>query len=95
MALLFDGFDWDAGNKIKCLKHGVSIAEIQAVLSGDPVIRDDPLHSVQEPRYRAIGRNEEGRTIFVVFTFRQSGSSVFVRPISARYMHSKEFRSYE
>jgi uncharacterized DUF497 family protein len=25
----FDGFDWDAGNREKCRKHGVSTAEIE------------------------------------------------------------------
>nr|WP_255699848.1 BrnT family toxin [Jiella avicenniae] len=93
--MVFDGFEWDAGNKVKCQKHGVLIDEIQAVLSGNPIVREDPLHSAQESRFRAIGRNHEGRTVFIVFTFRHSGNMVFVRPISARYMHSKELRSYE
>jgi uncharacterized DUF497 family protein len=25
------GFDWDSGNRDKCQKHGVSIAEIEAL----------------------------------------------------------------
>jgi uncharacterized protein len=28
------GFDWDEGNREKCRKQGVSIAEIEALLSG-------------------------------------------------------------
>jgi uncharacterized DUF497 family protein len=26
----FDGFNWDSGNREKCQKHGVSIAEIKS-----------------------------------------------------------------
>ena len=25
------GFDWDAGNRAKCQKHGVSVAEVEEV----------------------------------------------------------------
>ena len=33
------GFDWDEGNKSKCQKHGVSIAEIEALFhKSDPLI---------------------------------------------------------
>jgi hypothetical protein len=29
---VIDGFDWDAANREKCSKHGVTIAEIEALL---------------------------------------------------------------
>jgi uncharacterized DUF497 family protein len=29
----FDGFDWDHGNRDKCRKHGVSIGEIESLLT--------------------------------------------------------------
>ena len=29
-------FDWDDGNREKCQKHGVSVTEIEAFLSGTP-----------------------------------------------------------
>jgi uncharacterized DUF497 family protein len=32
----FDGFDWDSGNRAKCQKHGVSIAEIESLFLGTP-----------------------------------------------------------
>lgn len=38
MDVAADGFDWDAGNRDKCQKHGVSIAEIEAFLRGDPKV---------------------------------------------------------
>ena len=28
------GFDWDDGNREKCRKHGVSLAEIEALFHG-------------------------------------------------------------
>ena len=33
--------------------------------------------------------------IFVVFTLRRRGDDILIRPISARYMHDKEVKSYE
>ena len=39
--------------------------------------------------------SEAGRHIFLVFALRQRGGATLVRPISARYMHSKEVQHYE
>ena len=50
----FDGFDWDAGNRDKCAKHGVSVGEIEAMFMGSPMIEPDPAHSAREVRIRAI-----------------------------------------
>ena len=90
----FDGFDWDAGNRDKCGKHGVSVGEIEALFMGSPMIEPDPAHSAREVRIRAIGRVGL-RWIFLVFTFRENGGSRLIRPISARYMHRKEVAFYE
>ena len=89
------GFDWDSGNLAKCRKHGVSIAEIEALLESGPKIAPDLRHSTVEDRYIAVGRNEEGRPLFVAFTFRRRGERAFIRPLSARYMHKKEIEPYE
>ena len=35
------GFEWDQGNWPKCGKHGVSRAEIEYVLSGEPFLDSD------------------------------------------------------
>jgi len=85
------GFDWDDGNWPKCGKHGVSRAEIEDLFSSAPAIFAHPDHSVTEQRLRAIGRNHEGRYIYVSFTFR----GPLIRPVSARYMHQKEIDHYE
>ena len=88
-------FDWDAGNREKCRKHGVSVGEIEAVLSGRPYIGPDPYPRKIEARYQAIDRTAEGRHVFIVFTFREGPAGLAVRPISARYMHAKEVRKHE
>jgi uncharacterized DUF497 family protein len=90
----FDAFDWDEGNRGKCQKHGVSVAEIENLLRSNPPIAPDAKHSDVEDRLIAVGRNEKGRPMFVAFTLRQSGGQLLVRPVSARYMHAKEARRY-
>jgi uncharacterized protein len=55
----------------------------------------DPSHSRGEERFKAIGRSDAGRHIFVVFTLRTRDGNPFIRPIGARYMHRKEIDHYE
>lgn len=88
-------FDWDAGNSEKCRKHGVSIAEIEALFHSGPRIAPDPRHSTAEDRLIAVGRTAAGRAVFVAFTMRVHEGVRLIRPVSARYMHSKEFERYE
>jgi uncharacterized DUF497 family protein len=89
------GFEWDAGNREKCRKHGVSLAEIEALFHGTPRVAPDIRHSVAEQRFIAVGRNAAGRALFVAFTLREAGGVLLIRPISARYMHAEEVRRYE
>ena len=44
MALVADGFDWDAGNRTKCQKHGVTIDEIETFLLDNPRVAPDLKH---------------------------------------------------
>ncbi len=87
------GFDWDDGNWPKCGKHGVSRAEIEEVLLNTPAVMPDP--HPEEPRMRAIGKAIAGRYVFLVFMVRQFNHKLFLRPISARFMHQKEIDHYE
>jgi uncharacterized DUF497 family protein len=93
--ILAAGFEWDAGNREKCQKHGVPLAEIEALFGQPLSIRRDDIHSATEPRYIAVGRNGTGRWIFLVFTYRRRGGRTYIRPIGARYMHRKEIMHYE
>lgn len=87
------GFEWDEGNWPKCTKHGVSKDDIEALFQGFPTVMPDPYP--KEPRMRAIGKNREGRYIFLVFMLRILNGHNLIRPISARYMHQKEIAYYE
>ena len=89
------GFDWDAGNRAKCRKHGVSVAEVEGLFSRSLLIIPDSAHSQGEERLRAIGRTAMGRSVFLVFTIRERAGKRFIRPVSARYMHRKEVKHYE
>lgn len=89
------GFDWDRGNRSKCLKHDVSAEEIESLFLRPIMILPDQAHSLTETRFRAIGKTVTGRHIFLVFTIRDKQGKRYIRPISARYMHSKEAQHYE
>lgn len=83
------GFQWDEGNAQKCLRHGVSHAEIEALFAGHMLLQPDPWEG--ETRLRAIGMTEAGRRVFVVFTIRAQDGGHWIRPISARFMHTREW----
>ena len=88
------GFDWDDGNARKNDKHGVSVAEAEQVFFNTPLlILEDGTHSQQEARLHALGKTDDGRTLHITFTLRQSG--VLIRVISARDMHRKERAIYD
>jgi predicted DNA binding CopG/RHH family protein len=85
----FAGFDWDAGNRKKCQKHGVSIAEIESLFVRIVRIAPDLQHSMTEERFKAIVKTDAGRNVLVAFTLRRRGESTLLRPVSARFMHQK------
>ena len=90
-----EGFDWDAGNSRESAdRHGVAQAEAEQAFFNEPllVLRDDR-HSVDEPRYHALGQTDDGRLLHITFTLRGDGR--LIRVISARDMHRKERARYE
>jgi uncharacterized protein len=95
VSLAVDGFDWDDGNRGKCREHGVSVGEIEALFNAEPLVAPDPKHSTAELRLIAVGRNMDGRPLFVALTLRSRGALNLIRPVSARYMHAKEINAYE
>jgi uncharacterized protein len=88
-------FDWDEGNREKCEKHGLSIREIESLFQSPLSVFPDPEHSSKEERFIGIGKTDEDRSVFIVFTLRRRDEAVLIRPISARYMHKKEIDHYE
>ena len=86
------GFQWDRGNRDKnWLKHEVSNNECEQNFFNEPLlVYADSKHSVSEKRWYALGKTDLNRSLFVVFTIRES----LVRIISARDMHKKEREIY-
>lgn len=79
ITLKVDGFDWDSGNRAKCQKHGVTIAEIEELFLGGPLVAPDPKHSRTEDRFIAIGKTHVGRHALVAFTLRAREGRQFIR----------------
>ncbi len=94
MDVLFqvEGFDWDRGNIEKNWKsHRVSYLECEEVFLNQPlVVQEDDVHSGAENRYFALGKTNDDRHLFIVFTIRNKKARV----ISARDMNRKERRGY-
>ena len=88
------GFDWDDGNRSKCQKHGVTIAEIEALFVRGLRVAPDPKHSADEDRLIAVGKTVTGRPLFVVFTMRTKEGRPLIRPVTARYMQAREIAAY-
>ena len=87
-----EGFDWDQGNIEKNWeRHKVSFLECEEAFFNRPlVVEEDTSHSKSERRYYALGRTNDGRHLFIVFTIRNNK----IRVISARDMNRKERRVY-
>lgn len=87
-----DGFQWDAGNSEKSFyKHKVTNSECEQVFFSQPIIVvDDTKHSGDENRFYLLGRTDQDRLLFVVFTIRKN----LIRIISARDMNKKEREIY-
>ena len=87
-----DGFQWDYGNLEKNLyKHKVTNSECEQVFFNQPIIViDDTKHSEDENRWYLLGRTDQDRFLFVVFTIRKN----LIRIISARDMNKKEREIY-
>ena len=86
------GFDWDAGNREKNVKHRVSDDECEEVFFNLPLVLDsDEAHSQHEDRYYVLGQTHAGRNLFVALTMRGTQ----IRVISARDMTRKERRAYD
>ncbi len=86
------GFDWDEGNKEKNWdKHKVDYPECEQVFFNKPlIISEDIKHSSQEQRCYALGQSDISRTLFIVFTIRNTK----IRIISARDQNKKERMIY-
>ncbi len=89
-----EGFQWDTGNIDKNWeRHRVLNVEAEQVFFNAPLlVLPDESHSTPgEQRFRALGRTDGGRYLFVVFARRKK----LLRVISARDMSRKERKIYD
>jgi uncharacterized protein len=94
MELIFvNGFNWDIHNIDKNWnKHLVHYSECEEVFFNNPLlISIDNKHSKEETRFYALGKTNQDRKLFVVFTLRNEQ----IRVISARDMNKRERDIYE
>ena len=86
-------FEWDSGNLDKSSKkHGIFPSESEEIFFNNPLlINGDASHSQAEVRYMALGKTNEEKLLFVIFTIRRNK----IRIISARNMNKKERGIYE
>ncbi len=87
------GFEWDEWNADKIWEqHQVSRAECEQVFFNEPlVVGPDVVHSKGEDRYYVLGRTDQDRGLFMVFTLRGD----LIRVVTAREMSRKERRTYQ
>src|SRR3989344_6608654 len=87
------GFEWDKGNVEKSYeKHGITPKEAEKIYLDDNLqVEQDVQHQEVEERFVAIGKIQENKVLFVVFTIRKDK----VRVISARIADKKERRIYD
>lgn len=87
------GFQWDTANTEKnWIKHQVSPVECEEVFFNEPVLLyDDDKHSQNESRHYVLGKTNNDRKLFIVFTVRNN----LIRVISARDMSKRERNIYD
>src|SRR5438034_18958 len=86
------GFEWNEGNTEHIAEHDVTPEEAEEVFSDkDNVLGEDIEHSVVEDRFLIIGKTEQGRLLYQIFTRREDK----IRVISSRDINKKEVHFYE
>lgn len=87
-----EGFEWDQGNLEHIKKHEVGYKECEEIFVNKPLrVNKDENHSKTEERWEALGKANNGRLLFIVFTIRSNK----IRVISARDQNKKERREYK
>lgn len=87
-----EGFGWDSANLKHIKKHDVDYRECEEAIFNKPfLVNKDDVHSHVEERYQALGKSNEERLLFLVFTMRKSS----IRIVSARDQNKKERKKYQ
>ena len=86
------GFEWDEYNSAHIARHNVTPDEAEEVFSdSENVLDEDVEHSNGEQRFLIIGKTEQKRLLYQVFTRRGDR----IRVISSRDINKKEVELYE
>lgn len=85
--------EWDEGNLDKSQrKHEVTPEEAESVfIEPEAYVFPDVRHSEKEQRFVILGKSDQDRFLFVIFTLRDEK----IRIISARRVHRKEVEKYD
>jgi len=83
-------FEWDGDNIGHIGGHGVSIEEAEQALLDEGRVPSPAYQTSGERRSAVLGSTEEGRLLFVVYTFRRG----LIRVVTARDATANEGRSY-
>lgn len=88
-------FQWDAGNIRHVIdeypERGNTTDEIESLFADHTFVpRPDRMDSWGEQQYNAIGRSNQNRLLYVVFSVRNNQ----IRPISCRQASQKERNHY-
>lgn len=82
-------FRWDENNVAHIARHHVAPDEAEEVLASGRRI----IWRAGENRYRALGRTEAGRYLFVVFDYYKDEKAAYV--VTAREQDKKERKLYK
>ncbi len=84
-------FDWDDANLEHIARHGVEPGEAEEALTDPSATRAGTYRGPSgERRGSIVGKTEDGRVLFVVFTFRRGA----VRVVTARNADATEKSRY-
>lgn len=83
-------FDWDNGNIDHIGAHGVSVEEAEQAMLDQGRIPSPAYQTSGERRSAVLGSTEEGRLLFVVYTFRRG----LIGVVTARDATASERQTY-
>jgi uncharacterized protein len=84
-------FEWDEGNEEHIAHHGVTSEEVEEAFFDPARLTVDVYNTTTERRRGLLGRTEDGRLLFVVYTRRAQA----VRVVTARDASERHRRRYE
>ena len=89
---IHENFDWDTGNELKNLKHGITSWQTESIFHHKQIVFVGeiikPIH--EEWRGLILGIDNTGKFLVLIFTKRENK----IRPISCRAMRKKEVQIY-